>query len=80
MNVAVLFVRVLALAEFLSFTLDKLGFSSLADGFTVLVLVVALIDAFGVLERFNKFIKKHRALILVLTLWYTLLAVAIAAR
>ena len=58
MNVAVLFVRVLALAEFLSFTLDKLGFSSLADGFTVLVLVVALVDAFGVLERIIKFIKK----------------------
>ncbi len=79
MNVAVLFVRVLALAEFLSFTLDKLGFSTLADGFTVLVLLVALVDAFGILDRLIRFFKKHKALIFALTLWYTLLAVAIAA-
>ena len=80
MNFTVVLLRVLAVAELLSFTLEKVGLETLADMFTVLVLVVALLEAFGVIDKLLKPNKAHGVLIRALTyVLFLLAAVAVAS-
>ncbi|MDA0146486.1 hypothetical protein OCT63_19860 [Vibrio sp. RW] len=80
MNFTVVLLRVLAVAELLSFTFERLGFESLADMFTVLVLVVALLEAFGLIDKLLTIHKRHSILIRSLTYVFLLLAaVAVAS-
>jgi len=80
MNFTVVLLRVLAVAELLSFTFEKLGFESLADMFTVLVLVVALLEAFGLIDKALSIHKEHSIPIRLLTYLFILLAtIAVAS-
>lgn len=80
MNFTVVLLRVLAVAELLSFTLEKVGLDTLADMFTVLVLVVATLEAFGVIDKLINLYRKHGVPIRVLAyMFFLLAAVAVAS-
>lgn len=59
MKIAIYIARLVAVTEFVSFVSEKFDLNQLADVLTAIVLVIALLDTFGLLVGVGRFIKRH---------------------
>lgn len=57
MNLAALLLRIYAVADALTCIFERLGFSNVADAFTVFVLIVGFAEAFGLIDKIVETIK-----------------------